>query len=98
MTPLPYLKYYVSKNPAFGKSFDSVETPSVEEWRTLFGYEPTKVNPNYEDFARNYVERKTQSLKQSAKCEVMINKVGIIDESDIKKTEEREDFVRWIGS
>ena len=98
MTRLPYLKYYVAKNSAFGKPFDPVETPTVEEWETLLGYEPTKVNPNYEDFAKNYVERKTQSLEQSAKCEVMINKVGILDESDIKRIEEREDFVRWIGA
>jgi hypothetical protein len=95
---IPYLKYYVAKNPAFSKPFEPVETPTVEEWETAFGYEPTKINPNYEYFARNYVERKTQSLEQSAKCEVMIKKVGILDESDIKKTEEREDFVRWAGA
>ena len=95
---IPYLKYYVAKNPAFSKPFEPVETPTVEEWETAFGYDPTKVNPNYEYFARNYVERKTQSLEQSAKCEVMIKKVGILDESDIKKTEEREDFVRWVGA
>ena len=97
MTPLPYLKYYVAKNPAFGKPFDKVETPTVEEWETAFGYEPTKVSPNYDDYARNYVERKTHSLKRLAECEFMINKVGILDESDIKKIEEREDFIRWVG-
>lgn len=97
MTSLPYLKYYVAKNPAFDKPFDPVTAPTVEEWEMLLGYEPTKINPNYGEFVKNYIERTTQSLEQSAKCEVMINKVGILDESDIKKTEEREDFVRWIG-
>ena len=94
---LPYIKYYVANNPAFGKPFDPVETPTVEEWEMLLGYEPTKVNPNYAEFAKNYVERKTHSLEELAKCKVTIQKVGILDESDIKNAEEREDFVRWIG-
>ena len=94
---LPYIKYYVAKNPAFDKPFDPVETPTVEEWQELLGYEPTKVNPNYDEFAKNYVERKTHSLEQLAKCKVTIQKVGILDESDIKNTEELEDFIRWVG-
>ena len=97
MTSLPYIKYYIAKNPAFGKPFDPVETPTVEEWEMLLGYEPTKVNPNYAEFAKNYVERKTHSLEQLAKCEFTIQKVGILDESDIKNAEEREHFVRWHG-
>lgn len=97
MTTLPYLKYYIATNPAFGKPFDPVTAPSVEEWQELFGYEPTKVNPNYEEFAKNYVERRTHSLEQSAKCEFTMQKVGILNESDIKNAEEREDFVRWHG-
>ena len=94
---LPYLKYYVANNPAFGKPFDPVETPTVEEWQELLGYEPTKVNPNYDEFAKNYVERKTRSLEELAKCKVTIQKVGILNESDIKNTEEREHFIRWVG-
>ena len=97
MTSLPYIKYYVAKNPAFGKPFDPVETPTVEEWQELLGYEPTKVNSKYDEFAKNYVERKTHSLEQLAKCEVTIQKVGILDESDIKNAEELEDFIRWVG-
>jgi hypothetical protein len=94
---LPYLKYYVAKNPAFGKPFDPVETPTVEEWQELLGYEPTKVNSKYDEFAKNYVERKTRSLEELAKCKVTIQKVGILNESDIKNTEEREHFIRWVG-
>jgi len=94
---IPYIKYYIAKNPAFGKPFDPVVAPTVEEWEMLLGYEPTKVNPNYADFARNYVERKTNSLEQLAKCDFTVQKVGISEESDIKATEELEDFVRWHG-
>jgi len=94
---IPYIKYYIAKNPAFGKPFDPVKTPTVEEWEMAFGYEPTKVNPDYTEYAKNYVERKTHSLEQSAKCEFTMQKVGISDESDIKAIEEREDFVRWHG-
>ena len=92
---IPYIKYYIAKNPAFGKPFDPVKAPTVEEWQELLGYEPTKINPKYDEFAKNYVERKTRSLEQLAKCEFTMQKVGILDEWDIKATEELEDFVRW---
>jgi hypothetical protein len=93
----PYLKFYLAKNPAFGKPFDSVKAPSVEEWKMLFEHEPTKVNPNYDDFVKKYVERKTHSLEQLAKCEFTIQKVAISEETNIKKVEEQKDFVRWHG-
>jgi hypothetical protein len=92
---IPYIKYYIAKNPAFGKPFDPVQAPSVEEWEMLLGYEPTKVNPNYVQFAIDYIERATASNERLAECEFAVQKVGISDESDIKRTEEQEDFVRW---
>jgi hypothetical protein len=94
---IPYIKYYLAKNPAFGKPFDPVEAPSVEEWEEMLGYEPTKVIPDYDFFSRNYVERITASKERSAECEFAVQKVSIFAESDIKATEEQEDFVRWVG-
>ena len=96
---IPYIKYYVAKNPAFGKSFDPVMAPTVEVWEDWVKYGKRKptVIPNYDEFAKNYVERKTHSLEQLAKCEFIMQKVGISEESDIKTTEELEDFVRWHG-
>jgi hypothetical protein len=94
---IPYIKYYVAKNPAFGKPFDPVVAPTVEEWEDWVKYGKRKptVIPDYDEFAKIVVERKTRSLEQSAKCEFTIQKVAISEESDIKKVEEQEDFVRW---
>lgn len=94
---IPYIKYYVAKNPAFGIPFDPVMAPTVEEWEDWVKYGKRKptVIPDYDEFAKTVVERKTHSLEQLAKCEFIMQKVAISEESDIKNAEELEDFVRW---
>jgi hypothetical protein len=93
----PYIKYYLAENSTFGEPFDKVEVPSVEEWQYWYGLEPTKVNPNYDDFVKTYIERETHTREQSAKCKFRIMNVAITEEPDIKKIEERDGFVRWVG-
>lgn len=92
----PYLKFYAAKNPAFGKEIEPVVAPTFEEWEELLGYEPTKVNRDYNAFCEQYIIRKTESRALMSSCQLLICKVVIDQPDSIAQTEQRSDFVRWV--
>lgn len=98
MIPIPpYVKYYLVKNPNWEKLVEPVEKPTVEFWEMMYGYEPTKINPNYDDFCEQYLNRETERRK-SAAPKSMVRKIEINSDEDldiIKQIEELEDFMGW---
>lgn len=90
---IPFLKFYIEENPEFGKPKKPFIKPSLEEFeemKDMVGWEAIK------DYDR-YVQRlKDEHEKEVTRLQV--NKVAIATEEDIKMTENKEGFVRWIGS
>ena len=97
---VPYLKYFIVNNPTYGDTSPiEVLPPSEEEHMVLFGYEPTKINPDYNEFCFNYIKRTIKSIEQRRSAKLIIEKVAIdpkISNQIISEVEKRSDFVRWI--
>lgn len=90
-----YIKYFLRKVNT-NDEMKQIIPPSREEWEALRAYEPSKINPVYENFVEQVVLREAEKLKALRECSFIIDKV-VVDENNeiIKDIEEREDFIRW---
>lgn len=94
---MTYIKYFLRKVNT-SDDMKQVIPPSREEWETLRGYEPSKINPDYENFVSQYVLREAERLKAVRECSFIIDKVVVDEENKqaiISEIESREDFIRW---
>lgn len=92
----PALLFWVGKNPTFGQPIQ-VSRPTRAEYEELQGYEPSKIQMDYENWADRYVEYETQSATALSKCPLLMQKVAVTSPTDpiIAEIESRPDFVRW---
>jgi len=96
---LPYLKYYVALNVAYGKPVIPCERPSLETYETLKGYEPTKITKPYEEWADFFVVTENEHRRTDAESMLTIRKVGVDENNQdtiVAEIEKLEDFVRWV--
>jgi len=85
----PYIKYYIGKNPEFGKKFSPL---TEQQFEIIRGYSGNKMCNSYEQ----YIE--VAKRQHAALCEIpeSIFKASIASEDDITEAEKREDFIRWF--
>lgn len=98
---IPHIKFFVKKNPAFGKPIEPVIPPTFEEWEYLHKLEPTKISSDYTWFVDNYVAKETQQRIHSAYAAASVDRI-LVDDTNIDtiilETEQRDDFIRWVNS
>lgn len=93
----PHMRFYIAKNPEYGQPIKPVAVPTREDFEIIRQYAPTQTHPNYEYWAEDMVERITQSRELHAKSVHTIEKAAIVTEEDIVRTEQLENFIKWIG-
>lgn len=89
---IPYLKYFLVK---IDPNKPAPVAPTYEDWCELRGYEPSKVNPNYEDFVRVFLERSAKRPKRG--FTICCVAIGVETSNVITETEQRSDFIRWLA-
>lgn len=92
----PHLRFYMSKNTGYNKPAVSVVPLTREQHAILLGCEPTKINPDYEQFTKQYIERTIAYNKTLSECALVVYKAAIESQEDIDFVEATEHFVRWI--
>lgn len=101
---LPHIRYIVAKNPAYQIPFTPVEPQFFEESKREFEWSKAHnkrldwFTGTYEDYAIYLAKNDNERLQRAFDAQLTMLKVGIYCKEDIKKVEEREDFVRWWTS
>jgi hypothetical protein len=98
---LPHLRFIVAKNLEYQLPFTPVEPHYSEQGKTEFEW--SKANNNrldwfsgtYEEFEIYRAKQSNERLQASFDTPFTMLKVSIHSEEDIKKVEEREDFIKW---
>ena len=98
---LPHLRFIVAKNLAYQMPFTPEEPQFFEESKREFEW--SKANNNrldwfsgtYEEFEIHLTKQSNERLQALFDTPFTMLKVAIHSEEDIKKVEEREDFIKW---
>lgn len=96
---MPYLKFFVryrSKEELDDELRYSPPTP--EEWEMMLGYEPTKTASTYEEQVRRY-DIQFRLSRQGPQAKMVVDKLAVEDDNSpaILQTEQRPDFIAWVG-
>lgn len=99
---VPYLKFYVQKNPDYQKDVCSFyeKIMSYQEYKDFLDHELMKYkkeNYSFESY-QEYVKRVKEGFKKLVETEYMVQKIVVEEENDsiIQQTEKSEYFVRWL--
>lgn len=88
---IPFLKFYIRKNPDFGKPKKPFKPPTKEQFERYKDIVGDKAIQEYD----RYVERMREEHNRDI-LEHTVDKAAIESEKDVTVVERREDFIQWI--
>lgn len=93
---IPIIKYYLAKNPEFGKSKGEFIAPTKEDYEKYFesmnGIAPGKAIRTYESYVRRHKREHEMETAPYDMCKTVIMEG---DTDAIKEIESQDNFVRW---
>lgn len=95
----PCLLYYILEDVNATEVVAEIKVPTREEHKELHSYEPSKISADYDFFVQQYIEQETIEQKFFNKKPRKVIHVAInsFDDPIIKRTEQKEGFVEWVG-
>lgn len=94
----PQIKFYLSKNPRFGKNEVTAYHPTRDEYEQLRALEPTKIRLDFDEWRDAVYCAMVKQDRINNEVEMVICKVAVIEEDDpiVGDIERSVDFVRWV--